>query len=187
MLHTDEVIWNEDGIFVNKQKLNEETTILNTTHEIVDALKDIYKLNALSYPKFHKMDLLSKVAFLSAHFLQIEKNISNIDAFERALLCNTNTGSEDVDKKFNNSRNLIPSPALFVYTLPNIFMGELAIKYKIKGEHVCYQVDREDANKFLENKVNHLFAKKEAKAVLWGTVNALHNKIDVHLKFTFLK
>lgn len=187
ILHTDELIWNNNGIFVNTQKLNKESNILKEANLAVEALKELYKCNAIAYPKFYKMDILSKVAFLSAHFLQIEARMENIDVFERALICNTNTGSEDVDRKFEESRDFIASPALFVYTLPNIFMGELAIKYKIKGEHACFQIDRNEANDFLKNKVYDLFSRNKIKTALWGTVNALNNEIDVNLKFTYLK
>ena len=32
----------------------------------------------------------------------------------------------------------IPSPSIFVYTLPNIVSGEIAIRHKYYGESTCY-------------------------------------------------
>ena len=37
-----------------------------------------------------------------------------------------------------DKENYYPSPALFVYTLPNIVTGELAIRHQIYGETACY-------------------------------------------------
>ena len=34
-----------------------------------------------------------------------------------------------------------PSPALFVYTLPNVAIGELCIRHGIKGETACFVFD----------------------------------------------
>jgi 3-oxoacyl-[acyl-carrier-protein] synthase-1 len=39
--------------------------------------------------------------------------------------------------------NYYPSPALFVYTLPNIVTGELAIRHRLYGETAFYVLDNE--------------------------------------------
>ena len=61
-----------------------------------------------------------------------------------------------------------PSPSLFVYTLPNIVIGELCIRHKIKGEHAFFVAEVFNAT-FICQYVNDLMAtgKIETCAIGW--------------------
>jgi 3-oxoacyl-[acyl-carrier-protein] synthase-1 len=59
--------------------------------------------------------------------------------------------------------NYYPSPALFVYTLPNIVTGEIAIRHHIQGETSFYVLDNPEQ---LEPIVQSTLATRHSPAVL---------------------
>jgi hypothetical protein len=102
--------------------------------EFSDFGKYLYKKLNITYPKFYKMDNLCKLAFLACEYLVI--NTGKIEtAPEQISVILANSGSTiDTDMHFIESIRSIPSPAIFVYTLPNISIGELCIRNGWKGE-----------------------------------------------------
>jgi hypothetical protein len=122
--------WNPNEIVSNGH------TILDFSHlEIPEKPMALYRSLGIQYPKFFKMDPLSKVAFLTAT-LTIPDPIE-VDNNKVATIITTTNGCITVDKQFQESMQHIASPALFVYTLPNIMLGEICIKYGFKGEQTC--------------------------------------------------
>ena len=113
--------------------------------------KELYGHLKLDYPKFHKMDGLSKMALLAVEL--IADALPNQEIADEGLhLIFSNAGSSsDFDAKFINSYTElnIPSPSLFVYTLPNIVTGELAIKYKWYGESCFFIQEKFKASFFV--------------------------------------
>ncbi len=87
------------------------------------------------YPKFYKMDMPSQLAFLAGEVLLRELPLSGYDATTIALVLTSASGSLDTDLRYAASARTMASPALFVYTLPNIAGGELCIRHKLKGEN----------------------------------------------------
>ncbi len=85
------------------------------------------------------MDKLSKLGILAADVLLRDANIIGKHAPEKVgiVLSNANA-SLDADVKYMESVKAIPSPALFVYTLPNIVIGEISIRYGFKGENAFF-------------------------------------------------
>jgi hypothetical protein len=96
--------------------------------------KDLYKKIECNYPKFYKMDNLCKLSFLAGELLVKRSKISEIQADKMALIFANSGSTIDTDTKFIESFETIPSPAIFVYTLPNIAIGELCIRHGWKGE-----------------------------------------------------
>lgn len=99
-------------------------------------LKSLYKQLGLNYPKFHKMDSLSKAAIIGVELLRLDSQYLSDDQDDSlALLFANSSASTQTDVKFEASykEGGLPSPALFVYTLPNIAIGELSIRYKWRG------------------------------------------------------
>lgn len=102
-------------------------------------MKALYKALDLTYPKFYKMDNLSKFGFLA-----VEALLSNCPQKETWNLSKTGvflvnaSSSLDTDQKYfetvSTDETQFPSPALFVYTLPNILIGEICIRHKFTGE-----------------------------------------------------
>lgn len=103
--------------------------------------QDLYRALGCSYPKFFKMDMLCKWAWLGAEVLLHEDGKAVYDGIDKtkiAVVLQTNHGSLDVDKKYLDTMHRgVASPALFVYTLPNIMLGEIAIRHGFKGEQLC--------------------------------------------------
>ncbi len=117
-------IWSQGAVHM-------ELAAGDTEQQAIQCYKDL----GLVYPKFFKMDLLSKVAFLSAELLAPYP--SGIPQAEIATVISSGSGCIEVDKKYEESRKQIASPALFVYTLPNIMLGEVCIRHGFKGEQMC--------------------------------------------------
>jgi len=101
--------------------------------------KNLYKHLKLDYPKFFKMDDLSKLSLLGMELL---KTSINFDDSELSLIFANKSASTFTDNKFVSSLDKgMPSPSLFVYTLPNVSVGELTIKYSFYGSSSFYITD----------------------------------------------
>lgn len=106
----------------------------------------IYREFVGGYPKFYKMDGLSQLGFVAAELL-----LSGIeDKSEFGVSLVTRCGCLFTDLAFietvAHNSNFYPSPSLFVYTLPNIVAGEIAIRHGIYGETCVYMAnDRDEA------------------------------------------
>lgn len=122
-------------VYVNSELIFEQQ--LDTAAEFFSQL---YKHFNISYPKFHKMDNLCKLGILATELLLQQNNILQQYAPDKIGIILSNAASSiETDRQHQNSisnkSNYFPSPAVFVYTLPNIVIGEIAIKYKITGEN----------------------------------------------------
>ena len=102
-------------------------------------LLSVYRHFEINYPKFYKMDGLSKLGWLTTEVL-LKDSLLNSKYLPEAIgvvLSNTNS-SLDTDIKYYKSIKEIPSPSLFVYTLPNIVIGEICIRHNFKGENAFF-------------------------------------------------
>ena len=136
-------------------------------------LDESYAHLKISYPKFHKMDNLCKLGFLAAEvLLQGTGHEKKYDETKTGLvLCNANA-SLDVDLKYAKTIQTGASPALFVYTLPNIVIGEISIRHRFKGENAFFVFRQFDGN-FITEYVNGLFENKLIKSCICGWVDIL--------------
>ena len=69
---------------------------------------------------------------------------------------------------------------MFVYTLANIVAGEMAIKYKLRGETSFYVSQHFDKER-LEKAVADVFAQTQATHLLAGWVDYDNGHCDVQL------
>ena len=114
-------------------------------------LSEAYKSIEISYPKFHKMDLQCKLGFLCTEFaLKNTAFIAENDLSKTAIVISNSASSLQSDRlhqhSINDKTNYFPSPAVFVYTLPNIIIGELAIRHKMTGENAFFVSEKFDAH-----------------------------------------
>lgn len=112
-------------------------------------LSTLYKQYIGNYPKFHKMDNLCKLGFVASELLLKEVGEERfVERDDRAIVLFNRSSSVDVDRKFmdtiKDKDNYFPSPALFIYTLPNIVTGEIAIRNKWHGETSLYILPMHD-------------------------------------------
>ena len=142
----------------------------------LDFIKGVYKQFDLNYPKFYKMDSLCKLAIVTVSIL-VDK--SGMELHEKTALVLSNKSScIDADRKHLASiaeeENYYPSPGNFVYTLPNIALGEISIKYKLRSENTFFIFD--DFNPtFVVNYTRSLFELNKASEVLCGWIEVNHN------------
>ncbi|MGB1268925.1 MAG: 3-oxoacyl-ACP synthase [Flavobacteriaceae bacterium] len=137
-------------------------------------IKAVYKNQNTNYPKFFKMDNLSKLAFLASDILLQQEQLSTVDESNIAILLSNNASSLDTDRKhqesIQNKQDYYPSPAVFVYTLPNICIGEISIKYKLYSENSFFIFEKFSPDN-LSIYCNSLLQDEKADEVLCGWVN----------------
>ena len=134
----------------NQQVSLNGTVVFNEEHpRFSDFIKAVYKAQDTKYPKFFKMDNLSKLAFLAADILLKNQQLNLEKEHNIALVFSNRAASLDTDlthqKAIQDKDNYFPSPAVFVYTLPNICLGEISIKYKLFTENSFFIFDRFNA------------------------------------------
>ncbi|MCF2447543.1 hypothetical protein L0657_26545 [Dyadobacter sp. CY345] len=143
--------------------------------------KQLYKELALDYPKFYKMDMLAQAGFLASEFIKkaFPELVSSYADDEIALLFANSESSSDTDIRFKESfqKRKSPSPSLFVYTLPNIVLGELAIRNKFYGENMFAVFPKFAPEFFLQ--YGSVMLATGSKAVLAGWLNILKGKVEV--------
>jgi hypothetical protein len=137
-------------------------------------LTGIYQHFSMSYPKFYKMDSLSKLGFLSVELLLRETGwLDRYPGHEVGIVCMNASSSLDTDIRHQESildrANYFPSPAIFVYTLPNIMMGEISIRHKITGESIFFVREKFDAS-FLVDYVHLLFEAGTIQCCITGWI-----------------
>ena len=112
-------------------------------------LTDIYRKEVGDYPKFFKMDMLSRLGFIASELLlNLEGKERFTDNGHRAVILFNHSSSLQTDTQYLESikddDNYFPSPSLFVYTLPNIVTGEIAIRNHYHGETSFFILAEED-------------------------------------------
>lgn len=144
-------------------------------------LLQAYSALKIDYPKFYKMDNLSKVGFLAAEVLF--RSISSVHEYraEKISVVLSNAHSSlDTDVRYAIASRSVPSPALFVYTLPNIVCGEICIRHKIKGENAFFVSESFDAD-LLSTYVSMIGADNLCLAG-WVDVMAEHHDVFLYLQ-----
>ena len=153
--------------------LNGKQIASTSEADISEAFKELYKKIDLSYRKFFKMDALSKAAMLTSEILFREAGLDPEDNNIAVVLSNK-ASSLDTDRKHQESiddaANFYPSPAVFVYTLPNICIGEISIKHRLFSENSFFIFDTFNAEHLFEY-ANVLINSKKAHKVLCGWVD----------------
>lgn len=119
---------------------------LPTTAKGADLLTELYRAHVKDYPKYFKMDPLSRLGFVASELLLQKCETASPDD-SRAIILANRTASLCNDTRYQatiSADNYFPSPALFVYTLPNIVTGEIAIRNKYYGETTFYVLPSAD-------------------------------------------
>jgi hypothetical protein len=154
----------------NQILLNGEVLFSTESTVFSDFSKKAYQHLEMNYSKFFKMDNLSKLAFLGAELLlKTEGNSSEEN--NTALVFANKSSSLDTDVKYQNSisdpENYYPSPAVFVYTLPNICLGEISIKHQLKSENSFF-IFADYNPEFMKKYSSILLETQKAAKVLCG-------------------
>jgi len=136
--------------------------------------KEIFSYLKSSYSKFYKMDRLCKLAYLASEMLLASGSHQKYNPDEIALVLSNSFSSIDSDLKHQESiadrKKYFPEPATFVYTLPNIMLGELSIRHNLKGENMFFVCEKFNAY-LIMGFVNILLENNRHKACITGWVD----------------
>jgi 3-oxoacyl-[acyl-carrier-protein] synthase-1 len=140
-------------------------------------LTDLYREQLNNSPKFFKMDALSKLGFIASELLLAAVDAPRPDGCDdRAVVLFNRAGSLCNDRHYQSTiqeaADYFPSPALFVYTLPNIVTGEIAIRNKYYGETSFYVLDEFRAD-VIEQVVTATLHDPSIHSVLGGWLECL--------------
>jgi len=174
--------------------------IINPTEVIVDGkiefnnsanesfgefMKSIYKQYDLKYPKYFKMDNLCKIAFIASEILlKDNEHIKTVDPNRVGVILQNSHSTIDTDLNYvdtiKDKSNYFPSPAIFVYTLPNVMIGEICIRNKFQGENTCFITKDFDPD-FISEHVNNLLNSEKIDICLAGWADYVDNKYSAIL------
>jgi hypothetical protein len=136
--------------------------------------KETFKALNSSYAKFYKMDRLCKLAYLASEYLLEGDFHKKYEPEEVAMVFSNSFSSIDSDIKHQASiadRNkYFPEPATFVYTLPNIMLGEISIRHNLKGENMFFVSEHFDP-KIIVDYTSVLMNNSRHKASIIGWVD----------------
>ncbi|MDR0892938.1 MAG: beta-ACP synthase [Mediterranea sp.] len=131
-------------------------------------IRTAYKEQGGSNPKFYKMDDLCKLGYVAAE--QLLQGLSFPPEKIGILLANA-SASLDTDSKqqalISQEGDHAASPALFVYTLPNVVLGEICIRHKIQGENTFF-VSREYDERQMDEYARIVMAKQKLSCCIVG-------------------
>ncbi len=167
--HTVKITPNE--VVVDGQKIA-------TQAEGKQLLKELYKNHIGDYQKFYKMDVLTRLTFVASELLikaasNAEDAVSSGAEGLSVILFNRSS-SIVADKQFvetiNNEANYYPSPSAFLYTLPNLTTGEIAIRNHFTGETSFYILPEKNED-MMNNIIRISFIDKDTTAIIGGWVD----------------
>ncbi len=143
-------------------------------------IKSAFKDCGQKYMKFYKMDKLSKLAFVAAENLFMNNDFLNkYEKEDIGIIISNSYSSLETDNNYfetiKDKENYFPSPAIFVYTLPNILIGEICIKNKIKGEGTFF-VSEEFNPVESVNYIKELFKNNDIQACISGWVDFIDDE-----------
>lgn len=166
----------------NKIWKNRELIFSDENSEFQDFSKRAYHALKPDYSRFFKMDNLSKLAFLASEIL-LSGETSGPEN-DIALVFSNRASSLDTDRKhwetIKDKEDYFPRPAVFVYTLPNICLGEISIRHKLFSENSFYIFDRFNPE-YLRLYADSLLNGKKADQVLCGWVDFDSNSYEAFL------
>ena len=146
------------------------------TDPLNDFLIAAYRHLGIQYPKFFKMDALCKLAFLTAELLLPATGIrERVATGDIGIVLANKSSSLLSDLAHQHSiqdpAHHFPSPAVFVYTLPNIMLGEVSIRHQLTGENTLFVADAFEPET-LESYVALLLHEDISQACLCGWIEA---------------
>ena len=163
----EEVILDQQKLWEGKKELEEQEG-----KEHHSLLTTLYKQMIGNYPKFYKMDGLSRLGFVASEILlNVEKGETDK---ERAIIFFNHSSSIASDRNYkesiNDKDNYFPSPSIFVYTLPNIVTGEIAIRNHFHGETSFFILPDKD-KKMMEEILQASCRDAQSKSFLTGWID----------------
>lgn len=129
-INAGEVIVNDSVVFSDKSA------------DFGTFIREAFKSRGENNMKFYKMDDLCKLGYVAVAWL-----LDGIEFGEEecGMVLSGKYGCLDTDMKhqqiIDKEGDAASSPAVFVYTLPNVVAGEISIRHHIKGENTWFWSD----------------------------------------------
>ncbi|GAL87033.1 hypothetical protein MYP_4263 [Sporocytophaga myxococcoides] len=167
----------------NKAILNgEEFLKAEPEDDFATFIRSLYKKLEIAHSPFYKMDDMCKLGLMATEL--ILKDIAIKEKYtetEIGVVLSNSSSSLQTDTSYyetvKDKNNYFPSPAVFVYTLPNIVIGEICIRNKIKGENTFF-IFEEYNPEFITDYVNNLFSSGKLKSCIAGWVEFCEGKYE---------
>ena len=189
----EEVVLDHQKLWEGKKELGEQEG-----QEHHSLLTSLYKQMIGNYPKFYKMDGLSRLGFVASEILlNAEKGDTDVERREeegerlleeRAIIFFNHSSSIASDRNYkesiNEKDNYFPSPSIFVYTLPNIVTGEIAIRNHFHGETSFFILPDKD-ERMMEEILQASCRDAQSKSFLTGWIDyedERHFEADLKIK-----
>lgn len=177
----EEVILDQRKIWEGKEELGEQEGL-----EHHSLLTSLYKQMIGDYPKFYKMDGLSRLGFVASEILLNTEKEETEE--EKAIIFFNHSSSIASDRNYKESikdkDNYFPSPSIFVYTLPNIVTGEIAIRNHFHGETSFFILPDKD-ERLMEEILQASCRDAQSKSFLTGWIDyedERHFEADLKIK-----
>ena len=193
----EEVILDQQKLWEGNQNANEKLDEQEGAghHSLLTSL---YRQMIGNYPKFYKMDGLSRLGFVASEILlNAEKGDTDVERREeegerlleeRAIIFFNHSSSIASDRNYkesiNDKNNYFPSPSIFVYTLPNIVTGEIAIRNHFHGETSFFILPDKD-ERMMEEILQASCRDDQSKSFLTGWIDyedERHFEADLKIK-----
>lgn len=119
--------------------LNDQLLFSSTETSFAAFIREAYKILGEGNMKFYKMDDLCKLGYIACHHLL--NGLSYLPTEAGIVLANSSSSLHSDLKHqelIDQGGDSAASPAVFVYTLPNVVAGEICIRYKIQGENTFF-------------------------------------------------
>lgn len=179
----EEVVLDHQKLWEGNQNANEKLGE-QEGKEHHSLLTSLYKQMIGNYPKFYKMDGLSRLGFVASEILlNAEKGETDVERREeegkrlleeRAIIFFNHSSSIASDRNYkesiNDKDNYFPSPSIFVYTLPNIVTGEIAIRNHFHGETSFFILPDKD-ERMMEEILQASCRDAQSKSFLTGWID----------------
>lgn len=167
-------------VLITPEKVVVDGVQIETTGTGAALLTELYKTEVGDYPKFFKMDPLARLAFVATELLlKAEGGERFVDGDDRAVVLFNATSSIAADRDYvasiDGDEGFYPSPSVFVYTLPNLSVGEIAMRNHYHGETSFYILPERDER--MINKVQQASLLDPAtKSMITGWIDYLDDE-----------
>lgn len=159
------------------------TVIFNSSEtDFAPFIREAYKNLGDNNMKFYKMDDLCKLGYVAAGYLLKE---TDYQPEEIGIILANASSSLDTDCKhqtlISKEGDKAASPAVFVYTLPNVVLGEICIRHKIKGENTFFVCPHYEPDS-LEDYVRIVMAKGKLRTCIIGWCELMDGQYQAEFK-----
>lgn len=159
------------------------TVIFNSSEtDFAPFIREAYKNLGDNNMKFYKMDDLCKLGYVAAGYLLKE---TDYQPEEIGIILANASSSLDTDCKhqtlISKEGDKAASPAVFVYTLPNVVLGEICIRHKIKGENTFFVCPHYEPDS-LEDYARIVMAKGKLRTCIIGWCELMDGQYQAEFK-----